>query len=253
MGMGDPVKQPDLPHPIQEILAHNERRRREIASDFYSLLRLPNLFIYTQRMRSLIAVLRREGAIPLADRRILEVGCGAADWLLYLVICGASPHLLSGIDLDEVEISRASRRLPAADIREGNAAKLPWQDGSFDIVLQMTAFSTMLKRELRQAVAREMLRVLKPGGLILWYDLRMDNPRNPGIRPVKTKEVKQLFPGCSVRLRPVTLIPPLARQIVPLSWVFGLFLEKIPFLRSHLLGSIRPARSSGLLPENKSS
>jgi len=239
--------------PADEILAHNIRRRKEIPGDFYSLLRLPNLFIYTQRMRSLIALLRRERAIPLANRKILEVGCGAGDWLLYLVICGASPHLLSGIDLDEVEIARASRRLPQADIRVGNAAKLPWCDGTFDIVLQMTAFSTMLQHELRRAVAGEMLHVLKPDGFILWYDLRMDNPWNPGIRPVKPKEVERLFPDCSIRLKPITLLPPLARQIVPLSWVAGLLLEKIPFLRSHLLGSIRPARSTGLLPENRSS
>ncbi len=233
----------DFSAPAAEILANKERRRTEIPSDFYSVTRMPNLFLCMQRIRALLKLLRGEGAIPLAGRRILEVGCGSGDWLLYLLTCGATPNLLCGIDLDEQEIARASGKLPRADLRVGNAAELPWPGAFFDLVLQMIAFSTMLDDELRQAVAREMVRVLKPDGFIVWYDLRVDNPWNPAIRAVKTREIKRLFPDCSVKLRSVTLLPPLSRRVVPVSWIAALVFEKIPLLRTHLLGSIRRAGS----------
>ncbi|MDI6792500.1 MAG: hypothetical protein QME81_06490 [bacterium] len=47
---------------------------------------------------------------------------------------------------------------------------------------------------MRQRIASEMLRVLKPDG-ILWYDFHMDNPKNTDVKGVKKKEVKQLFPN----------------------------------------------------------
>jgi len=238
----EPANKP-LDGALQEILAHSKRRLERIPPDLYSLMRMPNLFIFTQRMRAIVKLLRREGFVSLEGRRILEVGCGAGDWLLYVVLCGATPEFLSGIDLDESEIARALVKLPRADLRTGDAAHLPWPDKNFDIVMQMTAFSTMLQPRLRRSVAREMVRVVKPDGMILWYDLRVDNPWNPGIRPVTPREIKRLFPGCSLRLRTVTLLPPLTRRIVPLSWTAALFLDKIPLLRTHILGCIRPRQS----------
>ena len=35
---------------------------------------------------------------------------------------------------------------------------------------------------MKQAVAEEMLRVLKPQGLILWYDYHVNNPWNKDVR-----------------------------------------------------------------------
>jgi SAM-dependent methyltransferase len=238
---------------LQEILDHIERRRKEIPADFYSLVRTPNLFMFTQRVRVLLKLLRQQGLIPLAKRRILEVGCGEGSWLVYLMLWGATPDLMSGIDLDQQALKQAMRRLPEADLRFGNAADLPWADHSFDIVLQMTAFSTMLDGRLRQDAAREMMRVVKPDGVIIWYDLRFDNPKNPSIRPVKAREIKEMFPGCSVKLKRVTLVPPLMRWIVPVSWILALLLEKIPPLRSHLLGRIRPPQTANSTTGSKSS
>jgi hypothetical protein len=84
-----------------------------------------------------------------------------------------------------------------------------------------------------------MMRVLKPSGAILWFDFRVNNPRNPGVRGVRAREIASLFPDCSIRLKSVTLAPPLARVIVPRSWIAACMLEKIPFLRTHYLGVIR--------------
>lgn len=224
---------------VAEILAENERRRKEVPLDFYSVIHPSNLFTVTQRTRSLLRLLRREGIASLAGLRILEVGCGAADWLLNFVSWGATPEHLCGIDIDGQQIAQAVRKLPSADLRPGNAANLPWFDDHFDIVLQATAFTSILDSEFKKAIATEMIRVTKPGGLILWYDFRFDNPWNPHVRGIGARELKQLFPGCSLRLKRVTLLPPLARWIVPLSWAVALLFEKIPPLRTHILACIR--------------
>jgi hypothetical protein len=55
-----------------------------------------------------------------------------------------------------------------------------------------------------------MLRVLRPGGRILWYDFFRNNPTNPNVRGVGAAEIRALFPGRRIELRRVTLAPPLA-------------------------------------------
>jgi ubiquinone/menaquinone biosynthesis C-methylase UbiE len=230
---------------VASILAENERRRREIPADFYSAVHPHNLFMASQRRRSLLRLLRREGITSFAGRRILEVGCGAGGWLLDFVFWGAMPELLCGIDIDKDRLAEAARNLPAADLRLGNASELPWPDAFFDVVLQATVFTSILDSDFKRAVAAEMIRVVKPDGLILWYDFRFDNPWNPHVRGIGAGEMKRLFPGCSFRLKRVTLLPPLARRIVPVSWIAALILEKIPLLRTHILACIRPPRAAG--------
>jgi len=48
--------------------------------------------------------------------------------------------------------------------------------------------------EMRQRIASEMLRVLKPDGIVLWYDFHMDNPKNPDVRGVKKRGNQAAFP-----------------------------------------------------------
>lgn len=239
-------------HQIAIILAENDRRRREIPPDFYSLMHLPNLFMTTQRNRSLLRLLKRGRITTLAGQRILDVGCGSGEWLLDFLSWGATPELLSGIDIDPRQIAEAAPKLPQADLRVGNAAELPWADASFDIVVQATLFSSILDLNFQKAIAAEMMRVTKPGGLILWYDSRFDNPWNRHVRGIRAREVKRLFPGCSFRLKRATLLPPLARKVVPVSWLVAQLLEQLPFLRTHILGSFRLPPQSPELPVPKS-
>ncbi len=221
------------------ILAENERRRREIPADFYSPMRLPNVFINTQRNRRLMQLLRRENVTSFVGRRILDVGCGTGEWLLDLLSWGATPEALCGIDIDPKQIADAVENLPNVDLRVGNAARLPWPDGSLDIVIQATLFSSILNVGFKRAIAEEIVRVTRPGGLIVWYDSRYSNPWNRNFIGIRSGEIRRLFPGCSFRFRSVTLLPPLARKIVPASWIAALLLEKLPFLRTHILGIIR--------------
>jgi hypothetical protein len=89
---------------------------------------------------------------------------------------------------------------------------------------------------VRKEVAGEIVRVLRPGGAVLWYDFRVDNPANPNVRGISRSSIRALFPELRYHLRSLTLIPPLARRVVPVSWTLAIVLERLPFLRSHILG-----------------
>ena len=94
---------------------------------------------------------------------------------------------------------------------------------------------------MQRQIAAEMLRVVKPQGLILWYDYPVNNPWNPDVRGVTKTEIAQLFPGCAIALQRLTLLPPLTRRLAPYSWLLCALLSRLPWLCTHYLGVIRRA------------
>src|SRR6185503_5514590 len=99
--------------------------------------------------------------------------------------------------------------------------------------------TSILVDSVRQKIASEMLRVVKPAGTILWYDFFYDNPQNPNVRGISRREVRKLFPNCNIELLAITLAPPLARRLVPLSWLAAAALERLRVLNTHYIGAIR--------------
>jgi ubiquinone/menaquinone biosynthesis C-methylase UbiE len=169
----------------------------------------------------------------------LEIGCGTGTWLVDFETFGADQTRLHGIDLDPYRSEKARTRLPAADIRVGDASNLPWPDEFFDLVLQSTVFTSILNLDMKRLIAAEMLRVLKPTGIILWYDFRYNNPKNANVRGIKAAEIRSLFKGCDIKLQTITLAPPIAKCLAKVSWITCLLLETIPALRTHYWGVIR--------------
>src|SRR3954449_10699830 len=99
------------------------RRAEEAAADGrYDPTRRENVFLRQSLERAAIAALRRAGALPLAERRLLDVGCGFGGWLANFYAWGARRANLAGIDLVPERAADTARRLPDADIREGDAA-----------------------------------------------------------------------------------------------------------------------------------
>lgn len=205
------------------------------------------------KRRAIERLLADTGRLPLSGRRILDVGCGSGAWLARYVAWGAAPGNLAGIDLREQAVEAAHRRLEqlggtgeaSPDLRTGDAACLPWPDASFSLVSQFTVFTSILDDEARRWVAGEMWRVLAPGGAVLWYDFRYDNPANPNVRRVGRDEIESLFPGASIRLRRVTLAPPLARALASWAAPVARGLERLVVLNTHLLGLLEKAASAG--------
>jgi SAM-dependent methyltransferase len=197
-------------------------------------------FHFQDRERRVLETFDRYGYLPLSGKRILEIGCGTGKWLRDLVGWGADPENLFGVDLLADAVVRARRACaPGVSIECSNAANLRFDAGYFDLVLQSTAFSSVLDAGMKSRMAGEMLRVLRPGGLILWYDLAAWNPWNDQVLPIGRAELRRLFPGCSLDLQRITLAPPLVRRLAPCSWLGCYLLAQLAPLCTHYLGAIR--------------
>jgi ubiquinone/menaquinone biosynthesis C-methylase UbiE len=216
-------------------VAYAKRQRSAI----YSLFDPAQLLMIQELERMLLKLLSRHGYQSLEKVRILEVGCGTGHWLQEFVAWGARPENIAGVDLLPERIAEAKHLCPSGVTLEcGNAAALNHSSSMFDLVLQSTVFTSILDQGLKQRMASEILRVLRPGGFIIWYDFFMSNPRNLDVRGVKRREISQLFPGCRVCLRRVTLAPPIGRLVAPISPLLYRALASLRAFCTHYLGLI---------------
>lgn len=215
-----------------------KRERRLTSSDIYSPFNPAYLFGSHQRRRAELKLLRRHGFTTLKNRRILELGCGQGRILLEYLGYGAAPKRLHGTDLLLPQLKNAQAQLPHLPLTCADGQHLPYRSRVFDLVLQYTVFSSILDPKIKTQLAREMLRVTKPGGMILWYDFWL-NPFNEQTRGIRPAEIRHLFPGCDFEFHRITLAPPLARRLVPVSWLLCYLLEKLSVFNSHYLVAIR--------------
>jgi SAM-dependent methyltransferase len=134
-------------------------------AEAYSLLagRHQTYWWHRARRSTSLAVLRRFG---LNERcRWLDVGCGPGGNLMLLE--ALRPELIAGLDLSPIALKLAQKsspgaRLVRADISQG----LPFAAAAFDVV---TIFNVLYHRWIpsEDAVLHEVIRVLRPGGLLL--------------------------------------------------------------------------------------
>ncbi len=105
---------------------------------------------------------------PVRDRAALDVGSG--DGALTLVLSQAGASSVVGCDVDPRMLARAAAAKHAARISYvmGRAEKLPFRDGSFEIVTVITVLAFVPEGE--QAL-REIARVLRPGGRLVIGEL----------------------------------------------------------------------------------
>ncbi len=233
-----------MPQPLrdeaQAISARYARRQsRDDLADLYSPLRPEVLLSRQERERGLARLLALHAPRPLAELDVLEVGCGTGGNLLELLRLGATPALLTGLELLPERHAAACEALPAAaTVWLGDATQAPVVAESQDVVLQSTVFSSLLDDAFQQRLADTMWSWLKPGGAVLWYDFTVDNPNNRDVRGVPLARVRQLFPQGRVTAQRVTLAPPLARVVC--RWhprLYGVF-NALPLLRTHVLAWI---------------
>ena len=213
---------------------------RRHSGTLYSWFHPGHLFFVQQRERDVLAVLKQNGFCSLKEKSILEIGCGTGYWIREFIKWGAKPENITGIDLLPDRIAEARSLCPEGiKLYCGNAANLEFKDSTFDLVLQSTAFTSILDPTMKQQVADEMIRVLKEKGLIIWYDYNVNNPWNSDVQGVKKREIYQLFPNCRIKLMRITLAPPITRLIAPYTWLACYLLERVPWLCTHYLGVIR--------------
>lgn len=216
------------------------RRERNVPGDRYSVFKEENLIARQQLERKTISLLRRHGCAQLEQKRILEVGCGSGFWLRQFVQWGAKPQNLVGIDLLFDSIARGRELCPdGMSLQCGDANALDFEDESFDVVMQFTAFSSVLNQETQANLAAEICRVTKPDGLILWFDFFISNPKNPDVSGVTRRRISQLFPGYPLDLDRVVLAPPIARFVALFSPSLCRLLSMLTPLCTHYLGIIK--------------
>jgi ubiquinone/menaquinone biosynthesis C-methylase UbiE len=182
--------------------------------------------------------MRRAALQPIADairsrdqRRmaLLDVACGTGRFLRQVRL--AYPALrLTGLDLSGAYLDEAARHfagLRAARWLVANAEAPPLADASQDIVTCIFLFHE-LPPEVRRQVAREIARVLKPGGTFVFIDSLQfgDKPgwdglieafpvrfHEPYYRHYAIDDLESLFAAAGLHLRTQSL-PFLAKMMV---------------------------------------
>jgi SAM-dependent methyltransferase len=128
-------------------------------------------FFTTVKVRLLLELIVRHVGGP-SGCTLLDVGCGTGvtDELIL-------PHAegLVGVDTSEEMITQASLRNPAGRYRAYDGRRLPFVDGSFDVVFAICVLHHVAPEDWDGLVA-DMLRVTRDGGLTCVVE---HNPFNP--------------------------------------------------------------------------
>ena len=134
--------------------------------------------------------------------RWVDVGCGNGAFTEVL-IARCKPAAVNAVDPSEGQLSYARTRpgTKLAQIRIGDAQSLPYDDRSFDAATMALAIS-FIPDPLK--AAREMIRVVRPGGPVATYmwDLPAGGiPVAPMYRALKSLGVTASMPGVEVTRR----------------------------------------------------
>jgi ubiquinone/menaquinone biosynthesis C-methylase UbiE len=148
--------------------------------------------------------------------KILDVGCGAGFSLLRLLSYGLEPDRLHGIDISQDRIARGRKRQPALNFTLGDATAMEYPANTFDLALESTMFVQITDEVMASGIAREMVRVVKPGGYILLTDWRYSFGRK-GYLALSPARIARLFgvgtETSVVCRRKGALLPPLGRAL----------------------------------------
>jgi SAM-dependent methyltransferase len=112
-------------------------------------------------------------SLTTADK-VLDIGCGYGGLLIYLKRRVGFTEVMEGLDSSGLMVTRARAEMQrrsldsTINIRQGMATKLPYPDGSLDVVLSTYVIKHLSDESLLE-MFREVKRVLKPGGrFCLW-------------------------------------------------------------------------------------
>jgi ubiquinone/menaquinone biosynthesis C-methylase UbiE len=100
-------------------------------------------------------------SLPAPGRQTLDIGCGEGRVSRDLASLG---HRVIGVDPSPTMLAAAREADPEGEYIEADAAKLPFEDGVADLAL---AFMSLMDMEDMRGAAREIARVLEPGGALV--------------------------------------------------------------------------------------
>lgn len=148
-----------------------ERMFNHIAHSYDRLNHILSLGIDRRWRRTAIRHLKRNAKIP--PRQLLDIATGTGDFAL-LAQQELSPTHITGIDISDGMTAIARRKTEQRGLssiisfRHEDCARMSFPDNSFDAII--SAFGLRNFQNLDQCLS-EMLRVLKPGGMLVTIDL----------------------------------------------------------------------------------
>lgn len=101
---------------------------------------------------------------------VLDVGCGTGRFLSAL----PERYERTGIDVSSRMLDYARKK--GLSVEQASGDKLPFDDDSFDLVATFAVLHHLIDPDVVRASLREMVRVARPGGVVLVWD---HNPLNP--------------------------------------------------------------------------
>lgn len=180
--------------------------------DRNDLLRSPEVLLQSAASdMALVRALGRIGYRPLSQR-ILDIGGATGGCLVPFMQVGAHPDLLTCVDIRPEAIEEGKRRFPGVDFLCADASAIPLPSSSFDIVYSSTMFVTLPDDVLAKAIAAEMVRVTKPGQILLIRDWLFPKPGDRHYSALTRTRLKRLFPDVEVLfMEKGSLVPPVGR------------------------------------------
>jgi ubiquinone/menaquinone biosynthesis C-methylase UbiE len=136
----------------------------------------------------------------LRSTSAVDVGCGAGTEIVFLAQCG---YRCVGVDLAPAALAVARDRADKAgvevDLREGSVLELPVEAESVDFVNDRGCFHHIRESD-RGTYARELARVMRPGGVVVLRGAR--SAEGPFV-VVSPDVIERVFGGRYFRLGPV--------------------------------------------------
>jgi SAM-dependent methyltransferase len=187
---------------------------------------------------------------PLAGRRLLDFGCGHG---MASVVCARRGALVTGFDLSPGYLQEAARRAAANSVTvsflQADGERLPFADNSFD---RIWGNAILHHLELHRA-ARELVRVLRPGGVAVFCEPWGENPlltlarrhlpypgkqRTPDEEPLRSRQLaplREAFDEFTIQsyqlLSMVRRLRPSSSVLAHLDQADRWLLRRVPFLR----------------------
>lgn len=135
----------------------------------------------------------------VSTKKLLDAGCGGGRWLRWFQ--DLDFRQLFGVDILDQEINEARQLNPSINFYNASISALPFEDNYFDFVILSEVFSSILDNRLIEDSAKELFRILAPGGAIFFNDnvkTKVEKTKIDGehyLRCIKKEDSVKLFPG----------------------------------------------------------
>lgn len=139
--------------------------------------------------------------LGMIDRKakVLDFGCGYGRISNELTECGYTDVM--GVDPSYAMIERGRKAFPGLPLLHSDRLDLPFDENAFDAVIICAVLTCIPSLEERSRVAAEIIRVLKPGGIVHISEFCSEESkdfisgRGLPMRHSSPKELRDVFAG----------------------------------------------------------